>query len=301
MDPKLLRSFVVLAEELHYGRAAARLHITQPPLSKHIVQLEEAVGARLFDRNRRGVRLTPAGEAMRAQAQRLLEQARQAIEIVGMVARGDLGRMRIGFNASVLFMNVQHYAQRLQRELPAMRSSWIEMNSSEQFEALRRYELDLGIAQAPPDLPGLQSVEVARIPMVVALPAAHPLAALRAVPLKRLRDEEFVLAAREIGPGFFDLVTSACLQAGFSPRIHHHARHLLTTLSLVATSGGVALVPESMRQTALPGVALRPLTGTDVASSYSLVWNPDHAMPALQRVRSVFLDSKPQWRRQGRT
>jgi len=288
MDLKLLRSFLVLAEELHFGRAAARLHLTQPPLSKQIAQLEEQLGVRLFDRSRHGVRCTEAGAALVVEARRLFAQAEQAAAKVRQAALGESATVRIGFNASVLFMGVEHLV-RLQRDrLPALECSWEEMGTAEQLDALRQDRIDLGFAQPPHSMQGLASHEFARVPMVVALPATHPLAASRSIALQRLEDEDFVLAPRDVGPGFFDLVISACVAAGFSPRIRHHARHLLTTLSLVATSGAVSLVPKTLARASIPGVALRPIRGARVESSYSIVWNPASRLRVLPKVLGAF-------------
>jgi DNA-binding transcriptional LysR family regulator len=288
MDPKLLRGFLVLAEELHIGNAAARLHLTQPPLSKQIRQLEELLQVRLFERNRRGVRLTAAGAALVTEAQRLIAQSNLAVESVRQVARGDSGHVRIAFNASVLFMDVEHIVTRVENALPGLRSTWEEMGSSEQTDAPRQDRIDMGFAQAPQTLQGLESRVVAKVPMAIALPARHPLAKRRSVPLGALRDEDFVLVPREIGPGFFDLVIAACVSAGFSPRLRHQARHLLTTLSLVATSGAVSLVPETLARASLPGVALRRIAGGKVEASYSVMWNPANTLPVLPKVLVVF-------------
>jgi DNA-binding transcriptional LysR family regulator len=287
METRLLRSFLVLAEELHFGRAANRLHITQPPLSKQIGQLEESLGTRLFDRNRREVRLTSAGHALVVEARRLIEQSHFAVDAVQRAARGDEGRVRIAFNASVLFMDVEHLVTRVNLRLPGLTASWQEMGSSEQIEALRQDRIDIGFAQTPSVLPELASHVVARVPMAVALPARHPLARLKAVSLARLANEDFVLTPREIGPGFFDLVVSACVSAGFSPRIRHHARHLLTTLSLIATSGAVSLVPRTLARASLPGIVFRPIAGRQIESSYSVAWKPTNPLPVLRRVLDV--------------
>ncbi|HRO61075.1 MAG TPA: LysR substrate-binding domain-containing protein [Burkholderiaceae bacterium] len=288
LDPKLLRSFLVLAEELHFGNAAARLHMTQPPLSKQIAQLEELLEVRLFDRNRRGVRLTPAGATLVTEAQRLLAQANLAVEAVQRTARGDFARVRIAFNASVLFMDVEHLVTRVENALPGLQSTWEEMGSSEQTDALRQRRIDIGFAQAPHALQGLESLEVARVPMAIALPAKHRLARRSSVSIAALSDEDFVLVPRDVGPGFFDMVIAACVAAGFSPRIRHQARHLLTTLSLVATSGAVSLVPQTLARASLPGVALRPIAGTKVEASYSVMWNPANTLPVLPRVLDIF-------------
>lgn len=288
MEMRLLRSFLVVAEELHFGRAAVRLHITQPPLSKQIAQLEAIVGARLFERDRRSVALSAAGQALVGEAQRLINQYGMAIDMVRQVARGDAGRVRIAFNASVLFMGVDRLVSHLKASLPTVTSSWEEMSTVEQTDALRHDRIDVGFAQAPQTLQGLEHTVIAKVPMVVAVPASHVLATLAAVPLIRLKDEDFALSPREIGPGFFDLVVSACRSAGFSPRIQHHPRHLLTALSLVATGAAVSLVPQSLSRASLPGVVFRPIAAKRIVASYSAIWNPANVLPILPKVLAVF-------------
>ncbi len=152
MELKLLKSFLVLSEELNFGRPAARLNLTQPPLSKQIAQLESELGVRLFDRNRRGVRRTAAADALIIEARRLIAQADHAAVIVRQVARGEFARVRIGFNASVLFMGVEDLVRRQRDRLPSLDYTWEEMGSAEQLDALRHDRIDIGFAQPPHSL-----------------------------------------------------------------------------------------------------------------------------------------------------
>ncbi len=287
LDHRLLRSFLVLAEELHFGRAAIRLHMTQPPLSKQIVRLEAELGVLLFDRNRRGVRLTPAGEALVTEARRLMSQADQAIHAVRQAERGDAGRVRVAFNASALFIVSEQMTGLLRQHLPKVQCSWEEMGSSEQALALQQERFDIGLAQVPDDIPGLESRVFAQVPLVIAVPASHRLAHQRVVTLKEIAQEDFVAIPREIGPGFFDLVISTCMAAGFSPRIRHQARHLLTAMGLVATNDSVSLMPKTMARASVPGVRLVRISGKPIYANYSIVWNPRNSLPVLPEVLRV--------------
>ena len=287
LDHRLLKSFLVLAEELHYGRAAVRLHLTQPPLSKQIVRLEADLGVVLFDRNRRGVRLTPAGEVLATEARRLMAQAEHAIDAVRQAERGDGGRVRVAFNASALFVVGDQMARQLRQHLPKVHCSWEEMGSSEQAVALQQDRIDIGLAQVPDFMPGLDSRVFAQVPLVVAVPTSHAFAGRKSVALRQLAQEDFVVVPREIGPGFFDLITAACMAEGFSPRIGHQARHLVTVMGLVATSAAISLVPRTMVRASTPGVVFLGIRGTPVHSAYSVVWNPRNRLPVLQEVLAV--------------
>jgi DNA-binding transcriptional LysR family regulator len=284
MDPKSLRYFLAVAEELHYGRAAQRLHISQPPLTKHIQQLEARLGVTLFDRNKRSVRLTPAGLTLVDEARRLLAQGELSMRAVQRSALGDTGRVRIGFVAAVLFMGVEEVFRRIDREAAGIDSVWEEMSSSQQLEALQQDRIDLGFGQISHGLAGMGFHRVASDPLVVAMPQAHPLAARRRVPLGRLTGDPFILIPRQSAPTFHDLTVTACMQAGFSPNIRHYANHLVSVVSLVAMGRGVSLVPRAFARAALPGVVFRPIDGVKAYAEYSVVWNPRNSLPILPRV-----------------
>jgi DNA-binding transcriptional LysR family regulator len=284
MDPKSLRYFLAVAEDLHFGRAADRLHISQPPLTKHIQQLEARLGVMLFDRNKRNVRLTPAGLTLVQEARRLLAQTEQSMRAVQRSALGDTGRVRIGFVAAVLFMGVEQVFRRIDRELSGIDSVWEEMGSSEQMEALQQDRIDLGFGQISHGLGDMACHRVASVPLVVAVPQSHPLAARRRIPLARLTDDPFIAIPRQSAPSFHDLTVAACVEAGFSPNIRHYAKHLVSIVSLVAMGRGVSLVPRSFARAALPGVVFRPIAGVKAYAEYSVVWNPRNRLPILPRV-----------------
>lgn len=282
-----LQMFLTLAEELHFGRAAERLHISQPPLTKHIQHLEGQLGVSLFDRNKRRVRLTPAGGALVLEARRMVSQAEAAVQAVRRAGQGETGRLRIGFVAAVIYMSIEDMFQRIERDLPGVESSWEEMGSSEQVEALRQDRIDLGFAQVPQGVGGMNLHVVARVPLVVALPDSHRLARQRRIRLGDLEDEPFIVIPRESAPSYFDLIVSTCFNAGFSPNIHHYARHLLSIVSLVALGRGVSLVPATLSKAGLPGVVLKPLADVHAEAQYSVIWNPQNTTPVLARTLKV--------------
>ncbi|MEN4920863.1 LysR substrate-binding domain-containing protein [Achromobacter spanius] len=287
MDQKSMRMFLALAEELHYGRAAARLFISQPPLTKAIQQLEERLGVTLFDRNKRSVRLTVAGTALVQEARRLLAQTELSIRAVQRAERGDAGRLRIGFVAAVLFMDIREVLQKLERDLPGLESVWEEMGSSEQLQALEQDRIDIGFAQVSQGVGDMMSFPVGRVDLVIALEEGHRLARRRRVRLEDLAEDAFVAIPRHSGPSFHDLTISACMDAGFSPRIMHYAKHLVSVVSLVAMGLGVSLVPRSFARAGVPGVVFKNIDGMVVQAEYSAVWNPANTLPLLPHVLGV--------------
>ena len=274
MELRHLRYFSVLADELHFGRAAQRLAISQPPLSVAIRQLEEAVGTRLFDRNSKTVRLTPAGQALRASARRLLRQAEEAALEARDVAAGSAGLLRIGFVGAMLYRGLPQALRAFQAQHPAVRISLAELNSGEQVTELLHDRLDLGFmhtARMPRDLScRLLLTE----PFVACLPSGHALARKRVLAPTDLREQPFVLFARASSPDYHERILSICAQAGFLPEVRHEVRHWLAVVSLVAQGLGVALVPQAMQRSALKGAVFRPLQGVTAQSEAYGVWRP---------------------------
>jgi DNA-binding transcriptional LysR family regulator len=287
MDTRSLKHFLVLAEELHFGRAAARLCISQPPLTKHIQQFELELGVRLFDRNKRSVRLTPAGVTLVAEARRLLAQSERAVRMVQRAERGDGGRVRIGFVAAVLFMGIETALMHIEGAIDGLVTVWEEMGTSEQLAALEQDRIDLGFAQVSQSVGDLASHVVASVPLVVAIPGDHRLSAAPSIDLADLSDDAFIAIPRESAPRYHDLTVAACMNAGYSPTIAHTAKHLVSMVSLVAMGRGVALVPASFERAGLPGVLYKPIEHQVVRAEYSVVWNPRSELAVLPRVLAL--------------
>jgi DNA-binding transcriptional LysR family regulator len=284
MDTRLLQQFVVLAEELHFGRAARRLHVSQPPLSKHIQQLEATMGARLFDRDRRNVRLTTAGEVLLREARAVIAQLEFAKQAVANADKEVVSRVRIGFVPAALFMDIERVFRQLRDEMPNLETVWEEMGTADQVRALQQDRIDLGFANAPQGLGGMAGHMVGRVPLRVVLPADHRLARKRAIPLAALRDETFAMVPRDIAPGYHDQVVSACYGAGFSPNIRHHAKHFLSVISLVAMGQGISIVPQTLLKAAIPGVVLQRIAPPTPEATYQVLWHPQRSLVGLGRV-----------------
>jgi DNA-binding transcriptional LysR family regulator len=261
MELRHLRYFVAVAEELHFARAAARLHIAQPPLSQQIKSLETELGVQLFDRSQRRVRLTAAGAAFLIEARRTLASAERAADAARRAARGEIGRLAIGYVASVAYELLPAIVRAYRRRAPDVTLALEEMSSAEQSRALAAGSLDLGFVRRPPAIePGLIGTVVRREPIVLALPRGHALATLRVIRLGDLRQEAFVVFPARPRPSWADVAIDLCRRAGFEPAVAQEAIEMTSALSLVAAGIGVTLVPSSVRAVRRPGVVFRPIT-----------------------------------------
>ena len=262
MELRQLRYFVAVAEELHFRRAAARLHISQPPLSQQIRALEDELGCRLLTRTRRRVELTPAGQAFLRDARQLLGELDGAVATARRIDAGQTGHLRINFVGSALFSVVPGIVQRFRAAAPDVEIELHERPTAEQLRLVSAGVVDVGLVRPPiEDVPELDSVVVLRERTVAALPSAHKLASLRRVPLKRLAAEPLVLFPRDQAPGFHDLLISSMVSLGAHPRVVQYAPEMLTIIGLVAAGIGASLVPASVTRLALEGVAYRPVSG----------------------------------------
>ncbi|KQW43821.1 MULTISPECIES: LysR family transcriptional regulator [unclassified Roseateles] len=287
MEFRHLRYFIALAEELHFGRAAQRLAISQPPLSVAIQQLEANVGARLFDRDSKGVRLTPAGVAFRSSAQGLLDRAEDACALAREVQAGEVGRLRLGFVGSTLFNGLSAWLQAFQASHPKVEVVVVELNSQDQINALLGEELDLGLVHTDRLPPTLISQPLYSEPFLACLPANHPAAKLKEIPLALLSDQPFILFSRKGSPDYHARIVEICRQHGFYPRLQHEGRHWLSVVSLVAQGMGVSIVPAAFQRSGIQGATFRPLAEAIESSAVFAAWRQNSADPLIQRFLSM--------------
>ncbi|MDI3836935.1 LysR substrate-binding domain-containing protein [Pseudomonas aeruginosa] len=245
MDLRQLRYFIAVAEELHFGRAAARLFISQPALSFDIKKLEEQLGTQLLLRNNKSVKLTGAGQVLLVEARNLL-QAEKVRRLTQLSAEGDVGQLRVGFVNSMLYRGLPRAMSRFEREHPNMEVVLGEMNSAEQAQALQRGQIDLGFVHWGRLPAEIVSEPLISDPFLCCLPAGHRLAGQARLDLAELRDEDFILFPRHVSPHYHDLIIARCVDAGFSPRIRHEARLWQTVAAMVGLGMGVALIPETL-------------------------------------------------------
>jgi DNA-binding transcriptional LysR family regulator len=287
MELRHLRYFVAVAEEGHVTRAAARLGIQQPPLSQQIRALETELDARLFLRKPRGVELTPAGRAFFDEAKAILARVGEAVAATRRAARGESGRIGIGFTSSASFHPFVPRAIRAFRERhPLVALALEESGTTELVDALRDQAIDAAFVRSPVgESADLTIRPLLDEPMVAALPSGHKLGAGRdELPLAALAGETFVLYRRPVGPGLHDAIIAACDRAGFSPLIGQEAPRMLSTLSLVAAGLGVTLVPESMSRLEAEGVAYRALdASTPLTAPLNLAYRRGETAAAVRR------------------
>jgi DNA-binding transcriptional LysR family regulator len=255
-----IRYFVVVAQELHFRTAAEKLHIAQPPLTKQIKRLEEDIGVELFKRSQRHVELTPAGQRFLEEAKVILAQVERAAAAARRAARGETGRLEIGYTSSADL-------QVLPRIIPCFRSRFPDVHLhlqtlyfSDQVAALRSHRIDLGLVRQPGSTPSDLTFEsIFTEPLIAIIPTSHPLATRASVSLRMLADEKYIMFPRHFSPGLYDSITSAFQAAGGSLNIVEECDHMQLNLSLIAMGDGISLLPESLRCLKRDGVTYLPL------------------------------------------
>jgi DNA-binding transcriptional LysR family regulator len=292
MELRHLRYVVTLAETLHFGRAAERLHLSQPPLSHQIRQLEDELQVKLFHRTKRQVQLTEAGRMFVQEARVILAQAAHVSNLASRMTRGQMGQLTVGVagpaDAPVLVEILRAFAAKYPQVHLVLRN----MASWDQTQAIGEGRLHLGFVVLPIDDAGLATELVLRQPILIALPPGHPLAALDRVPLQALANEPQIMFARSNGPRFFDAVLAACRESGFSMNIAHEVDNLYTACALVAAGLGVCFVPAGVQDHRTSSMVLRPVVPalpieTEIAVAY--LPQPAHALvePFVEVVRDV--------------
>jgi DNA-binding transcriptional LysR family regulator len=286
IELRQLRYFVTVAEELHFGRAAQRLHMTQPPLSQTIAALEEMLGAPLFLRNRRQVELTPAGAALLPEARRMLLEAAGLPELVRRAAAGEAGKLSLAFVTSADYSVLPPFLRRYRAAYPQVHITLQEATSDLQVEDLLRERIDAGLLIPPlPDKARthLDYMKVLEEPLILCAPTGLP--ALRdagPISLQDLPPLPLVIFPRHIAPGLHDAILSCFHAAGITPAIGQEAIQMQTIVSLVSGGMGLALVPQSVSNLMRPGVEYRALADSTPLVETGLAWRRDNASPVLR-------------------
>jgi DNA-binding transcriptional LysR family regulator len=278
MELRHLRYFVAVAEELHFGRAAERLGIAQPPLSRQIQNLETELGFKLFERTQRRVELSAAGAVLFARSREVLERLDEAVREARRASTGKRGRVAVGYPSSLAYTGLVGVLRAFRAECPDVELAVRELPPAEQVEYLKKGELDVGFLRGPLDDKALATECVRREPLVLALPADHALARRPRLTLGSVAGEPFVFFPRVRAPAYFDLLLGLCQKAGFAPQIRHEAPQA-DVLSLVAAGFGLSILPASVRESRRADVVFRPFAGAPLVELL-LAWRVGEGSPS---------------------
>ena len=281
LELRHLRYFIAVAEELHFGRAARKLGITQPPLSLQIQRLEAELGVQLFERTNRRVQLTPAGKTLLEEGRHVVADFNSATDAARRAARGETGSLTVAFAASVMFLSLPRIIRRFRTQFPNVRLELRELPTGPQIIALRNGELDIGFLREPSRDAELTTETVMREGLLLALSKRHELASRKRLRLADVANEDFVLFPRDLAPGLYAHVLAVCAEAGVHPRIVQTSRELYTTVSLVEAGLGVTIIPASVRQMGWRGVRYYPIGSPSASTRIDAAWRSDNRSPIL--------------------
>lgn len=279
-----LRYFVVTAQEMHFGRAAERLGIAQPGLSQQIRALEVLVGTQLFDRTRRAVQLTLAGEILLSEARKTIAQSEMALLAARQAGRGEVGRIAVGYVGSAAYTGIlTRVINQFRDTYPDVELQISEMEMLPQLNQISEGKLDIGFIRPPVGLPvGVTCVEVLQERLLLAIPATHPLASRERVPLAAFNSDIFITPRHPPKVSFHKYTTQACQAAGFFPRLGPQGRDFVTITSMVSIGLGVALVPQSVKCIQLPDVRFKQIVGKPIHAQLAVAFRRSEPSPAAR-------------------
>jgi DNA-binding transcriptional LysR family regulator len=291
MEFRQLKYFITVAEELHFGRAADVLHLSQPALSKQIQALEEDLGIQLLERTKHWVKLTTAGQKFLEIARRILHQVDEGIQVTRQVAGGQVGRLRIGLTESTLFSIMPSIFKMYRERYPQIDLILTSGGTERNVEHLRIHQIDLGFVYLPIREPSLSLYPLFEEAYVAALPASHPLARYDPLPLQRLANEPLIFYPRSLAPVMHAEFFKCCEQAGFVPNVVQEAELAQTRLSLAAAGAGITFVLEQMQNLTAKGTVYRPLIGDFPTLKLAIAWRQNETSPMvhefLRLIRSM--------------
>lgn len=282
MELRQVRYFVTLAEELNFSRAASRLHMTQPPLTRQIQQLEESLGVRLFERSNRGVALTDSGQTFLQEARQLLALADQAVDRTRLADQGAIGRIDVGVFGSAILDVVPQLLLTFRSAFPRVVVTLATMGKLAQIRALREGRLTIAFNRFLPHEPDMMVETILQESLCVAMNRQHPLAARETLRLEDLAGEPFILFPNRGRPSLADEVVAQCRQAGYEPQVVQETSDVLSCIALVATGFGISVVPSSTTRLRLAGVRYLPLAEPAPQVELNCMYRKDDASPLLR-------------------
>ncbi|MBD8091919.1 LysR family transcriptional regulator [Pseudomonas fluorescens] len=281
--------FLAVAEEQNFGRAAKRLGMSQPPLSEQIQVLEQALKVTLFERSRRGAKLTPVGAAILPAVRKFAEQLERLELAVEEAVAGQSGMLTIGAISTAMFDVLPGLINQLKQQYPHLTVSVREIDSVEAVPALEAGDIDLAFARLDGDLgQAIQSLPLREDRLMVALACDHPLAARTRISLSSLASEPLVMFSRKVSPVYFDNLIATCRANGFSPRVLHEVRSVASQIAFVSCGQGIALVPASLKKLAPDNVVLRALTQKLNVVTTAVAWNSERPNPLVTELVAQF-------------
>jgi DNA-binding transcriptional LysR family regulator len=286
MEHRLLQSFVAVAEELHFGRAAKRLNISQPPLTKQIQRLERELGVALLERTKRKVELTAAGSVLLEEARSLLQQTEAATELVRKTERGETGHLSVGFIDAAIYSVVPAIVERFTRSYPDVTLELSDLRIPDQVRGVSEGRLDVGFIHPPVSGKHLAIETVLVEPLMIAVPQQHRLASHAEIPLAELANEALIQFPRSINATLYDQIIGLCQSSGFSPKILREATPKQTIIGLVSVGLGVSLLPKCLENLKRDGVVYRAISGSNLSIETSIVYRSDRLRP----VTRAFID-----------
>ncbi|MBC1237719.1 LysR family transcriptional regulator [Nostoc sp. 2RC] len=290
MELRHLRYFIAVAEELHFSKAAERLHIAQPPLSQQIQQLEAQLGVELFHRKtKRQVQLTEAGQVFLQEAYQLLAQLQKAIELTQKIGRGEKGQLRIGFTSLVTYNLLPLILRQFREQFSEVELILQELTTTEQERSLQESRIHIGFAHPPLEDNTLNQKCIQEEALIVALAETHSLAERENISVSSLVNENFIMFPRHLGSGLYDQIVSLCQQGNFSPKVTQEAIQMQTIIGLVSAGMGIAIVPSSLQNLQRNGVVYRSFEEKTPLVETAIIWREEDITPVLRKFLQVVM------------
>ncbi|NYF79556.1 LysR family transcriptional regulator [Granulicella arctica] len=294
MGPRQLRSFIAIAEELHFGRAAALVHLSQPALSLQIRGIEEELGVQLLIRDRRKTGLTPAGRIFLNEARELVQRTEAAIALTRRAALGEVGILRIGFISTAAAMIMPQLVKQFRTKHQHVDLDLRNVLTSDQVVLLQERKLDVGFLRVPlPTPPDIRLRVIHREPFVLLLPANHPLASVKDLKVSDCQGADFVMYSRKMAPGFHDQLMNILHTHGVTPNVVQEAAEMYTLISLVSAGMGIAIAPASIQSHHVENVVVRELREEKSRSEIAIAWNKDHVSTTAQLFLKIAFEGRP--------
>lgn len=294
MELRHFKYFVAVAEELNFGRAAARLHVVQPAVSKQVSNMEKELGVQLFYRNKREVRLTEVGRLFLEDARKVIEQAERAVATVDRAAKGEIGQLTVSFISPATLSVLPPIVNAFKKRYPEVELDLCKLTTAEQMEALQDGRVQLGFVREPAFHmnDGLNSMTVLEEPVLLALPENHPFSTSMKIPLKMLSEEPFIMFSSRLEPGLYERYMQIFREAGFIPKVIQETSHIQAILGFVASGLGLMLTPASLQKLGRDGVVYRELQEPPPEVELAAVWRrEDDHLPVLKSFVDVVRDT----------